>query len=120
MFDAKQSEISRFCAAHNGRCKGMLATLFETGGKTQKIRVTVLSERLHRYELRLAFGERSSLVDDESIDFFESLECFCLADQDTGLRTAARPDHWSARCGEREPPHRVYDITARPAVMRDF
>ena len=53
-----------------------------------------------RDDLRLAFGQRAGLVDDQRVDLFHALERFGVLDQHAGLRAAADADHDRHRRGE--------------------
>ena len=53
-------------------------------------------------DLRLAFGQRAGLVDDERVDLLHALQRFGVLDQHAGLRAAADADHDRHRRGEAE------------------
>ncbi len=46
-----------------------------------------------RHERRLAFGQRSGLVDDERVDRFQTFERLGVLHEHAGLRAASRADH---------------------------
>ena len=55
-----------------------------------------------RDDLRLAFGQRSRLVDHQRVDLFHALQRFGVLDQHAGLRAASDADHDRHRGGEAE------------------
>src|ERR1039458_1589906 len=70
----------------------MFAGAFQAGGEAEKLRIIFQSFR-NTYQSRLAFGERSGLVDDERVDFFQNLQSFGILDEHPGARAPAYADH---------------------------
>ncbi len=74
-------------------CQRMLARPLDAGRNPHDL-VFVEAFRGHDGDdLRLAFGQRAGLVDDEGVDLFHSFQHFGVPDQHPGLRAPADADH---------------------------
>lgn len=71
----------------------MFAGAFDAGGEQQHLRIAVACRGLHSDNLRLAFGQRPALVDDERIYALHALERFGVLDEDACVRAAPDADH---------------------------
>ena len=100
------------CGSDNRAGERVLAKSLEARGhgKQRIVREGVSGENAYACDAGLAFGQRAGLIDDQRIDSSERLEGFCVADEHTGLRTAAygyHDGHWrgetqGARAGDDE------------------
>src|SRR2546430_16776104 len=73
----------------------MLASSLHARGKPQQTILTKPAsfENTYRSDSGLAFRERAGLINDERVNFGESLESFGVSDEDPGVRAAANRDH---------------------------
>jgi len=79
----------------------MFAGSFHTCGETQQVVLRKARGDDDGNDFRLAFGQRTRLVDHQRVDFLHPLESFGVLDQDSGLRATADADH--DRHGRGEP-----------------
>ena len=100
LFDLAQIEIALFGGAHDRVGERMLAGALDAGGQPQDFGFLESGRRDDRDDLRLAFGQRTGLVDHQRVDLLHALQGFRVLDQNAGLRTASDADHDRHRGGE--------------------
>ena len=89
----RKREIALGRRGDDGCRQRMLAAALDAGGEPQHF-VFVEARRGHDgHDLRLAFGQRAGLVDDERVDLLHALQRLGILDQHAGLRAAADADH---------------------------
>ncbi len=86
----------------NGLRQRMFARRLQACRGGQQFRLVRARGGAQRGDARLAFGERTGLVDDERVDLLHELEAFGVADQHPRLRPAPDPDHDRHRRREAE------------------
>ena len=91
------------CARTIAVAKRMLAALLQAGGEAEDF-VLESAGGCGRSltSLRLAFGQRAGLVDDQGVDFLQGLERFGVFDEHSGVGAAAGADHDRHRRSETE------------------
>src|SRR6185369_14315091 len=75
---------------------------FETAGETQERRFINCFAGYYRHDFRLAFSQRSRLVNHQRIDFPHHLDRFRVPEKHSVERTLPRGDHDRHRCCEAE------------------
>ena len=71
----------------------MLAALFDGGRESEHVGVVKVLSSDNRNEGRFAQGQRSGLVDHQSVDLFQEFERLGIFDEHAGGRAAAGADH---------------------------
>ena len=84
---------ARSCRRDDRGRQRMLARPLEAGRQPQQLGFVEARRRHDGGDLRLAFGQRAGLVDDERVDLLHPLERLGVLDQHAGLRAAADADH---------------------------
>mmetsp|Transcript_61822 Transcript_61822/g.146356 ORF Transcript_61822/g.146356 Transcript_61822/m.146356 type:complete len:674 (-) Transcript_61822:9-2030(-) len=100
---------------HHRQRQRMAARLLERGGKSQHLVTIRTVGRRHRSERRLAFGERTGLVEGDDRDGMCDLQCFGVLDEDAvscgdpgaGHDGRGRRQAQSAGAGDDQHGHRV-------------
>ena len=91
--DARERDVPLARAATIAPASGCSLTLSRLAARRSRSSAVDARRRFDRHEARLAFGERSGLVDDERRHAFEDLERLGVANQDAELGAAAGADH---------------------------
>ena len=98
----ERDACARLAAATMAAASGCSLAALDAGGEPQHLVLVEAWRRHDRDDLRLAFGQRAGLVDDERVDLLHALERLGILDQHAGLRAAADADHDRHRRGEAE------------------
>ena len=91
--DIGRCEIALRGGRDDGGGQRMFAGPLDGGGKAQHLGFVKFRRRDDGRDLRLAFGQRSGLVDHQGVDFLHPLQRFGVLDQDAGARAAPDADH---------------------------
>lgn len=78
----------------------MFAGAFHAGGEPQHLRAGDSLSGDHSDDLRLAFGQRARLVDDQRVDALHALERFGVLDEDAHVSAAPDANHDRHRSGQ--------------------
>ena len=87
--DARKLDLALGRRRNDRRGERMLARPLDAGRKAQHCRLVESRRRHDGDDLRLAFGQRAGLVDDQRVDLLHALERLGVLDQNAGLRAAA-------------------------------
>lgn len=87
---------------HDSAGEGVLAGAFDAGGQPQHLGIRDSLSRDYGHDLRLAFGQRARLVDDQRIDALHALERFGVPDEDACVSAPSDAHHDRHRSGEAE------------------